>query len=121
MAAGLCNLAFLYHDNPIGIADRTESMGDDQHGSTRANLTHIVLNDFFRLVIEGTRGLVKNQDTRIGDERPGDGDALALSAGQSGAVLAHHGVVALRQLTNKFVGTGQLGGLHDALNAERGI
>ena len=44
----------------------------------------------------------------IGDQRAGDGDALALAARQAAAALADDGVVAFRQLEDEVVRAGQL-------------
>src|SRR5205085_11883987 len=44
-----------------------------------------------------------------------DGDALALTAGEVLAVLAHLGAVAVRQVHDRVVDAGLLGGGHDLL------
>ncbi len=59
------------------------------------NGAHVFLHDAFGLVIQGAGGLVQDQDARVGDQRPGDGDALALAAGQIAALLPDQGVIAL--------------------------
>jgi hypothetical protein len=46
------------------------------------------LDDALALVVERAGGLVEDQDARPGGERAGDGDALALAAGQVGATLS---------------------------------
>ena len=60
------------------------------------------------LVVERAGRLVEDQDARIGDQRAGDGDALALAARQAAAALADDGVVALGQLEDEVVGAGEL-------------
>ena len=50
---------------------------------------------------------------RGGGERAGDGDALALPAGQVGAALLDQRVVAERQLGDELVGAGEPGGRDD--------
>lgn len=47
------------------------------------------------LRVQGGGGLVQEQDLGVADDRPGDGDALLLTAGQLGALCAHVGVVFL--------------------------
>ena len=49
------------------------------------------------LGVEGGGGLVEEQDRRVLQDGAGDGDALALAAGERHAALADHGGVALRQ------------------------
>ena len=53
--------------------------------------------------------LVEQQDRRILQDGPRNGDALALAAGQPGAALAEEGVVALRQFRDELVGHGRPG------------
>jgi hypothetical protein len=55
------------------------STGDEDR-PTLGDLPHVVLDDALALVIERTGCLVEDQDAWIGDESPGDGNALALTA-----------------------------------------
>ena len=68
------------------------------------DLAHVGLDDALALVVERAGRLVEDQDRRVGGERPGDGDALALAARQVGAALLDHRVVALGQLGDELVG-----------------
>lgn len=52
-----------------------------------AQMLHVLLDDPFGLVVQRTGGLVENQNPRVADQGPGDGDALPLAAGQRGAML----------------------------------
>ena len=56
-----------------------------------------VLHGALALRVERRGRLVEEQDRRVLEDRAGDGDALALAAGQRHAALADLGVVALRQ------------------------
>ena len=47
--------------------------------------------------VDRRRGVVEQQDPGVGEQRPGQGDLLALAAGQGQPPLADHGVVALGQ------------------------
>ncbi len=66
-------------DDAIGGAHRREPMGDDQHRAPVGDLAHVALDDVFTLVIQRAGRLVENQDLRIGDERAGNRDTLALA------------------------------------------
>ena len=44
------------------------------------DLRHVLLDDPLAFVVERAGRLVEDQDARIGDQRAGDGDALALAA-----------------------------------------
>lgn len=56
--------------------DRSSSL----HGSVEG-----LLHDFLTLLIEGTRGLVEDQDLGVLDQCPCDGDALLLAARELGS------------------------------------
>ena len=59
--------------------------------------------------VDRRRGVVEHQDPRVGEERPGQGDALALAARQGEAPLADDGVVAVGQARDELVGLGRRG------------
>ena len=72
--------------------------------------------------VQGARGLVQDQDGRVLEQGPGDGDALPLAARTREApVLGRcRGVVALRQCHDELVGVGLLRGrLHRGAAASR--
>ena len=71
--------------------------------------------------VDRRRGVVEDQHPRVGEDRPGDGDALALAARQREAPLADHGVVALGQLVDELVGAGQPGRPLDPLLRRVGV
>ena len=58
---------------------------------------------FLRVVVEGAGRLVKNHDLRVIIKGPGDGDALALAAGNAHAALADAGVKTLRKAAHIVV------------------
>ena len=103
MAACLDNPAFVHHQDGIAFFHRGQAVGNHQHGTSPADRLKIVHDDFLRLIIKGTGGLITNQDSRIQNQRPGNGDALALAAGQQAAPLAYEGIVAVRQLPDEAV------------------
>ena len=80
VAAGLDDLAAVDDDDAVGITHRRQAMGDDEHRAALADGPHVVLDDALRLVVQGAGGLVEDEDARVADQRPGDGDALALFA-----------------------------------------
>src|SRR5262249_30345799 len=100
-------------DDAVGAADGGEPVGDDQDGAALPDASHVVLDDPLAFIVERARGLIEDQDARVGDECAGNRDALALAAGQARAPLAHHGVVALGELQNELVRAGKLRRGHD--------
>ena len=54
--------------------------------------------------VDAAGRLVQDQDAGIGQDRPGEGDELALALAQPTAARAKFGVVALRQALDELVG-----------------
>ena len=73
------------------------------------------MNDALALVVERACRLVKDQDARIGDQRTGNRDALALATGQRRAALADDRVVAFGELQDEVMRAGKACG-RDELN-----
>src|SRR3989449_10126730 len=67
------------------------------------------------LRVEAGRGLVEDQDARIGEDRPRNRDPLALAAGELHAPLTHDGVVTLLEATPELVAVGDPRRLFDVL------
>ena len=93
MVAVLDEAAALDGDDAVGAAHGREAMGDDQHGAALRDLAHVLLDDALALIVERAGRLVENENARVGDEGAGDGDALALPAGQARAALALRRIV----------------------------
>ena len=88
-------------------------MGDGEGGAALAELFQRLLHQPLALVVQCAGGFVQNQDGRIFQEHPGDGDALLLPAGQLYAPFAHIGVIPVGQLPDEAVGPRLLrGSLH---------
>ena len=94
-------------DDDVAVSHRRQAMGDDENRAVLHDLPHIALDDPFALIIEGRGRLVEDQDRRIGRKRAGDGDALALAAGEVGPALLDHRVIAQRKLADELVGPGE--------------
>jgi hypothetical protein len=75
--------AALDGDDAVGAAHRREAVRDDEDGAALRDPAHILLDDALTLVIERAGRLVEDEDARVGDEGAGDGDALALPAGEA--------------------------------------
>ncbi len=88
------NAAPVQHDDPVESGDGGEPV---RHGDNRLVLHQplkIFLNHRFDLRIQRRCCLIEDEDRRILQHHPGDGDALALAAGELYAPLAHHSVIA---------------------------
>ncbi len=109
---GLDEASVDHPDDDVAAAHRRQPMSDNEDCPVSYDLAHVVLDDAFALVIKRRGRLVEDQDRRIGGERAGDGDPLALAAGKIGAALLNHCVVALRHFVDEFVGPGEPGDRH---------
>ena len=65
----------------------------------------------FRFHIHAGSGIVKNQDGRVDQHGAGNGQALALAAGQSAAAFPHPGIIAIGQVHYLVVQLGDFGGV----------
>ena len=81
-------------------------MGNNDNRLTCKQTGECLLYHGLVLHIQARRGLVQKDDGRVFEQRTGDRDALTLTAGQLGAVLSDHGVVALRHAVHELVAVG---------------
>jgi hypothetical protein len=62
-------------------------VSDDQRRASLHQRGKGLLHPVLRFRVQRRRGLVQEQDRRVLEQRPGDGDALPLAARQVGAAL----------------------------------
>ena len=79
MGAVFDQAAAIERDDAIRRAYCGESVRDDENRPPFGDLFHVVLNDALALIVEGARRFIEDQNSRVGDERAGNGDALALA------------------------------------------
>src|SRR5438876_1462456 len=106
VGAALDDLAALDHQDLIRAADGRQAMRDDEGGTASPQVAEPVLDRRLALRVETGRGLVEDQDPRVGENRPRDRDPLALAPGELHAPLAHDGVVALSETAHEVVAMG---------------
>ena len=78
----LDDLAVLEDDDQIGIADRRQPVGDDERGAAVQEPPQRTLDLALGADVDRARRLVEDQDARIGEERAGERDQLALAERQ---------------------------------------
>src|SRR6516165_6787652 len=76
MGAVLNEAARVDSHDPVGTAHGRQPMRDDEDGAALGDFLHILLDDSLALVIKRARCFIEDQDSRIGDERPGNGNPL---------------------------------------------
>ena len=114
------DLAAVEQDDPVGQADGGEPVGDDQRGAPLHQDAQGAVDALLDLDVDGARGVVEDQDGRVDEQGPGDGDALALAARQRVPPFADHGVVPLGQVADEPGGAGGLGGRLDLVHGRVG-
>src|SRR5205085_1816314 len=95
MCAAFHDLACLDDEYLVSPADGGEPVRDHECRSALHEVLKAFLDELFGLGIERRRSLVKDEDARISQYGPGDGDSLALPAGELYAAFADDGVVSV--------------------------
>ena len=68
------------HKDPIVILDGGQSVGDGQGRAAMGQLFEALAYEDLTLVVQRAGGLVQNEDGRVLEEDPGNGNALLLAA-----------------------------------------
>ena len=97
--------------DPVGPDDARQAMGENERRAVLHEAEQSLLDDRLVLGIDGRERLVEHEDGRIAQHGAGDGDPLALAAGEPDAALADHRLVAGRQGGDEVVGIGVATGL----------
>ncbi len=104
--------SIIENENAIGIAHRCQAMGHHEGGAVGRELFQRFLNERLAFRIKGACRFIKQQDGGIAQNGAGDGDALALAAGEGNAAFAHFGVKSLGKLFGKLINARRDGGSH---------
>ena len=87
-------------------------MGDDDGRSVANELFQHLVDQLLALQVDLARGLVEDQQGRIAQDRPGQGNSLPLPTGKEAAAWADDGLVAPLELgLDELMGVGLVGGL----------
>ena len=105
----------VHDDDLVGERDRREAVGDDEGRPAGHRLAQAALDRRLGGRVDRRGRVVEDQDPRVGDQRPGDRDALALPAGERQAALADDGLVAVGQRLDEVVRLRPAGGELDLL------
>src|SRR5262245_10646090 len=103
VGADLDHLAVVEHDDTVGARRRLEPVGDEQGRAALAHAAHGPHHLRLGGQVEVGSRLVQNQDGRIDQLGPGQGDELALARGQRAPPLDHGLEVARGQVAHEVV------------------
>src|SRR5690606_7228101 len=92
-------------------------MSDHQRGAAFEHDVDGALDLVFGCAVDGACGVVEDEDPRVGQKRPGDGEALPLAAREGDAAFAYHRLVAVAEAHYEVVSTCRLGRRDDDLPA----
>ena len=115
MGAAIDDAAAVHDDHLIGEGDGRQPVRDDEGRPAGHRLAQPRLDRGLGGRVDRGGRVVEDQDPRIGKQRPGDRDSLALAPRERQPALADHGVVARRQLADEAVGLGPASGELDLL------
>ena len=104
MRAFLDDPALVHHHDAVGGADRRQAVGDDDRRAMLHQPVERVLDQPLAFGVERGGRFVEQQQRRIAQQRAGNGDALALPAGQARAAFAHEGVEAFGKRAQELLG-----------------
>ena len=82
------NAAVIEYENAVGDAYGAEAVGDNERGSAFHERRQCFLDGSLAFRVERARRLIEDEDGRILEKSPGDGDPLALAAGKEIPTLA---------------------------------
>ena len=105
MAAFLLNAVFAQHQDAVGVLDGRQAVRNGQRRAANGQLVQTLPDKDLTLIVQGAGCFVQQQNTRVLQKYPCNGNALLLPAAQLDAALAHIGVVAAFQRAHKLVGT----------------
>ena len=121
MRAARGDLPALEHDDLVGQGDGREPVGDDERRAPAHDLGQRALDLLLGGRVHRRGGVVEDEDARVGQDRPRDGEALALAARDREPALADHRVVAVGQLGDERVRLRPLRRRHDLITGGIGL
>ena len=103
----VCNTPFLQHHDLIRVLDSGKPVGDDQQRFPLGKRHNGALNLIFILGISESGRLVQNYNGGVLQNGAGDGDALALSAGELFARVSRRRIPAVLQPADELLALGR--------------
>src|SRR5690625_2090190 len=113
MGSAFDDFSLIEYIDFIHIPYRGQPVSDDDRGAAFHQRVKCALHERFRLGIEAGSGFVQDQNGRIPQQSPGDGQPLTLTARYPCAPFSHDGVEPFREGRDKFPRVCILGGRDD--------
>ena len=113
--------SLVHHHDLIRVPDGGEPVGDGNKRFARRQLPDGGQKQMLVLRVHTGSRLIQNHDGGVLQNGAGNGDPLLLAAGEGGAALSHHRMIAVGQRHDKVVALGAPGRLHHLLVSGVGI
>src|SRR5688572_11666700 len=105
---GVCppldNLATVKHENLVGVDDRREPVGDDEHRSALEEAIHRLLDEALRIGMESGSRMIQDADWWSPEQGTSNRGARPLSAGQRRAPMTQNCGITVGQLRYELMG-----------------
>ena len=95
--------AAVKHDDPVGVADRCDALGNDDSGDIGIVPVQCLIELCLRFQVERAGAVIEDQNLSPFQEHTGNGDPLALASGETHAPFCNGSIVSLRLLKNEAV------------------
>ena len=82
VGSDLGDAALLEDDDQVGLFHAADAVGDDEGGAAVHDEVHAAADQVFGFGIDAGGGVIEDEDARVGEDGPGDGQALLLPAGE---------------------------------------
>src|SRR6266702_866362 len=115
MRAALHDAAIAQDNNLIGIADRGNTMGDQQRGPLLHQFFESSEDALLGIGINARESVVEDQDSRVAHQSPGQSRSLLLASGKSDSSFPDQGGVSHGEAGDLGGYAGCFGGLKDSL------
>ena len=106
MVALLDDPARVHDHDLVGVADRRETVRDDEGGAAVTEARHRLLDEHLGARVDVAGRFVEDEDARIGEERAGDSDELPLACRDVRGFFFEKRVVALGQRAYERIDVG---------------
>ena len=110
VSAAFANCAPFEDSNQVRAANGGEAVGDDEDGAAGHQIVERTLHEHFGFGVELRGGFVEDENGRVFEQGAGDGEALALAAGEALTAVADESLVSLGHLHDEIVRHGGFGG-----------